>query len=499
MMKPLLAAGLLLALHGAPLIAQDRVGAEYMVMEHSGNEAASQHFLRGLALLHNFEYGRAAEAFEQARIADPDFVMAYWGEAMTYNHPLWESQDRERALEVLAKLGATPEERRAKAANEREAMWLDAVEALYGEGTKEERDHKYLAKMRLLHEADPSDIDARAFTGLAILGTSHGGRQVPIYMQAAAVLEPGFMTHQRHPGILHYLIHSYDDPVHAPLGERAAERYAQVAPDAGHAQHMVSHIFHALGDWEASETANINADAVVDRQRIAMGREPTFCGHYNEWLAYALLQQGKDASAIVDGCRAQAQAAIARGSDKRLGFGEASSYSSIALWNGAATGDWPTSLEVEGDGFLLARFEFATARLLAGVGDEAPIRDALGEMRNLAAEIENVLAVEDPLNTYAVPWMTRQIAQGEALLEIAAGRRDEGLAMLEQAAEAEVVLPEVFGPPPMAMPSYELLGSALMALGRTDEAAEAFRKSLAFAPGRKTSLEGLAKAQATSR
>jgi len=481
-------------------MAGERVGTQQMVFETGIEGAAHASFLRGLALLHNFEYSRAAEAFRTSQAADPDFVMAYWGEAMTHNHPLWERQDRDAALAALAKLAPTPDARREKARGKREAQWLDAVETLFGTAgggePKERRDHLYLEKMRALLASDPADIDARAFTGLAILGTSHGGRQIPIYMEAAGLLEPGFITHQRHPGILHYLIHSYDDPAHAPLGERQAQRYAQVAPDAGHAQHMVSHIFHALGDWDASEAANINAVAVVDRQRIARGQQPAFCGHYNEWLAYALLQQGKDASTIVEGCREEAIEAIARGSDRRLGFGAASSYGSIALWNGAATGKWPEPMTIEGGGFLLARFDLATARLLANRDDATAIAPALDDLRSLAKEIGRVMASEDSLNTYVEPWMARQVAQGEALLALASGRTEEALSMLNIAGEAEKALPEVFGPPPMAMPSYELLGLQLLELGREEEAAQAFENALAFAPGRKVSLEGLEMARA---
>src|SRR3546814_4475166 len=114
-----------------------------------------------------------------------------------------------------------------------------------------------------MFEEDQTDLNARAFFGLAIRGSSPGWGQLQVYIGAAGVLEEGYITHPMHPGILHYLIHSYDDPVHAPLGERMAERYSMVAPGAGHAQHMVSHIFNALGNWAASERANINA---VDRK-----------------------------------------------------------------------------------------------------------------------------------------------------------------------------------------------------------------------------------------
>lgn len=485
------ALGLATATIAQPAVAEDGVGAEYMVMETSANEAAERDFLVGLALLHSFEYNRAATAFQRAQAADPGFVMAYWGEAMTHNHPLWDEQDRDAALAALAKLGATPAERAAKARSPREAQWLDAVETLYGEGSKKDRDLAYLARMEALFASNPSDIDARAFTGLAILGSSHGGRQVPLYMRAAGLLEPGFMTHEMHPGILHYLIHSYDDPVHAPLGERAAACYAKVAPNAGHAQHMVSHIFHALGDWEASEAANINADAVVDRQRIAAGREPNFCGHYNEWLVYAKLQLGEDAGAIVNGCRKQAERHIAGEARGKLGWGPASSYGAISVWQGVATGEWPEPLAGTGDAFLFVRYDLANAKLLANFGNEEVVEEALAEMRSLSAQIDKALTKEAPLNSYTRPWMERQIAQGEAILELSHGRVEEGLALLRSAAEAESALPVVFGPPAMAKPSWELLGEQLLAMGHRAKAKEAFEQSLAFAPGRYLSLRGL--------
>lgn len=480
-----------------PAVAQDRVGVEYISMTHSGNAKASAPFLRGVALLHSFEYDRAEAAFREAQAADPDFVMAYWGEAMTHNHSLWDYQDRDGALAVLAKLGATPAVRMAKARSVREAQWLDAVETLYGEGSKEERDLAYLAKMQAMLAQDPSDIEARAFTGLAILASSHGGRQIPVFMRAAGVLEEGFMEHPQHPGLLHYLIHSYDDADHAPLGARAAARYAVVAPDAGHAQHMVSHIFHALGDWESSEKANINADAVVDRQRVAAGRGPSFCGHYNEWLTYALVQQGKDANEIVNGCRAQAEAQIAQGPKDKLGWGAASSYTGIALSNGVTTGNWPQPMEGIDDGFLLARYDLAYARLLQSFGSASAAAAALADMKSLGSQVEEALKQEDPLNTWFMPWYERQLAQGEAVVALSSGHSDAGLALLRTAAEAESAVPAVYGPPPMAKPSWELLGEQLLEAGRKDEAAEAFRRALAFAPGRRLSLQGLAAATAS--
>ncbi|MGB7418677.1 MAG: hypothetical protein WA918_05810 [Erythrobacter sp.] len=484
----------------ANLQVEGEVGAQYMVFETSVEGPAREHFLRGLALLHNFEYARAAVAFHESQQAAPDFAMAYWGEAMTHNHPLWEEQDRAAALAALAKLAPTPDGRRAKASGAKEAAWLDAVETLYGTddsgAAKQERDLFYLAAMERMLATDPGDIDVRAFTGLAILGTSHGGRDIATYMRAAGVLEPGFITHERHPGILHYLIHSYDDPVHAPLGERMAERYAAVAPDAGHAQHMISHIYHALGDWEASERANINAAAAADAAR---GYD-YHCGHYNEWLVYALVQQGKDAGTMVSACRNQAAQELA--SDRRPAttiapHSAATSFARIALYAGATSGAWDEPLDWPEDQFRKARFHMANARLLESLGEGGAVAIALEEMKQINAEILAALPAEFPNDTAIAPWNERAIAQGEAILLLASGDAEAGLAALRAAADAESALPVAFGPPRMAKPSWELLGEHLLALGRREEAARAFRRSLDFAPNRKRSREGLAAASGT--
>ena len=494
----LLAAPLTMAL-ATPLAAQqsEGVGVEEMVFDHDGNQAASAHFLTGLALLHSFEYDRARAAFVEAQDADPDFVMAYWGEAMTLNHPLWDEQDREAALAALAKLGATPAARAAKARSPREQAWLSAVETLYGDGSKIERDLAYLAKMRRLLAADPTDIDARAFTGLAILGSSHGGRQIPLYMEAAGVLEEGFVTHPRHPGILHYLIHSYDDPVHAPLGLRMARTYAVVAPDAGHAQHMVSHIFNGLGMWPQSERANILADAVVDRQREASGRGETSCGHYNEWLVYALLQQGKDARPIIDGCRAQAEAELATFQESgEAGFPNAAfSYGDMEVRYGIATGDWRAPPDFSLPFYSKPRFDFAYGRMLASMGDAEEATAALATLETQVAETVALIRQMSAGADEVAPWVEAALTQGRAIEKLSRGQTEEGLAMLEAAGDNEAALPAVFGPPVIRKPSYELLGEVLLDLGRRDAAAEAFRKALAFAPGRRLSQEGLAAAQ----
>lgn len=177
------ALALALALSAYPAFAQHHdmapaggAGIGKVHLANDGNSAAQAPFQRGLALLHNFEYLMAAAAFREAQAADPGFVLAYWGEAMTCNHPLWAEQDAAAGRATLAKLGATPADRAAKVRSAREGQWLAAVEALYGNGTKIERDAAYADKMRLLFDADPNDIDARAFRALSIMGLAVVGQ-----------------------------------------------------------------------------------------------------------------------------------------------------------------------------------------------------------------------------------------------------------------------------------------------------------------------------------
>src|SRR5256884_330290 len=266
---------------------------------NSGSPAAQADFLTGLAQLHNFQYPPAAEAFQRAESLDPRFAMAYWGEAMTYNHAVWQQQDLAAARAALAKLGATAESRAAKAETPREKAYLHAVEILFGEGDKYDRDRRYALAMEQLHASYPDDVDATCFYALALLGTSHAGRDVPTYMRAAALMEEAFEQNPRHPGAAHYLIHSVDDSVHASLGLRAANAYSKIAPDSPHALHMTSHIFLALGMWDDVVAANEAALGIVKQKIQARNQaaSPVGCGHPITWLAYGYLQQGRFADA----------------------------------------------------------------------------------------------------------------------------------------------------------------------------------------------------------
>ncbi len=260
----------------------------------SGLPQAHKHFIEGVLFLHNFEYEDALEQFQKAEQIDPDFAMAYWGQAMCANHPLWRTSELAAAREVLQRLGDNPEARLAKAPTEREKGYLRAVEALFGPGDKSERDRAYHEAMRRLHEAFPDDLEATAFYSLSFLGLTDGTRDFRNYMQAGALAEEVFAKNPQHPGAAHYMIHSYDDPIHAPLGLRPARVYAKIAPAASHAQHMVSHIFVAMGMWEEVVKANETSFEVADRrvEKKGLGIDDRNF-HALLWLHYAYLQQGR--------------------------------------------------------------------------------------------------------------------------------------------------------------------------------------------------------------
>ena len=491
-----------LLLSGSPASAAGTYGL--VQFANSGAPAAQDDFVAGLALLHDFEYLAAAEAFRRAETADSGFALAYWGEAMTFNHPVWMQQDSAAARAVLTRLAPTAAERRAKAPTEREKDYLAAVEILYGNGTKEERDVRYAEAMARVHARFPADADATAFFGLALLGTAHAGRDVPIYMRAAGVLEEAWTQEREHPGLLHYLIHCYDDPAHAPLGLRAARLYARIAPDAGHAVHMTSHIFLALGMWQETVDTNVAAIAAVDRMRAAQGKGPARCGHYPSWLEYAYLQLGQTARAqeTLAACRelalverATEESGHAMDPDDSLGGAFASMRLGLLLESGDWQGEvaaWPLP-PVAPPG---ARLDFAFARALGEIAQGSPeeTRLALADLEAVGNEVVAVETARDEPNP------TDRVRPGIFLLEaqalLAEKRSDLAAAerLLRQAVALEDALPIAFGPPAIDKPTHELLGELLLRHGRKDEARAEFKHALALAPGRRLSTEGLAAA-----
>ena len=471
---------------------------------NSGAAAAQQDFLTGLAQLHNFEYGPAAALFRKAQQTDPAFAMAYWGEAVTYNHPVWMEQDLAAARAVLQRLGATPDARLAKARTEREKDYLRAVEILYGEGDKRPRDLAYADAMDSIRRKYPDDVEASALAALALLGTSHDGRDFGIYMRAAAILEPLFPSNPKHPGIAHYLIHSYDDPIHAPLGLRAAREYSKIAPDAAHAQHMCSHIFVATGMWDEVVAAN-EAAVKITGNTVAPGRPPAACGHYPTWLSYGYLQQGRieAANAMVKQCHAQVSAAKAP-------WGAFVSMRARYLID---TEDWAsvvTALVVTPtQPAAIFTQEFVNAFSAIRRNDLTAAREAATKMQTARDSLEKAAAKTDPAHA-AMPGMAYptdpsslgrlKILSDEitALIRHKEGDSGAAIELLRVAAKLEDSLPFEFGPPFIDKPSYELLGEILLEAKQPRDARAAFETALRRTPDRTSALTGLMKAAAQS-
>jgi len=449
---------------------------------NSGAPEAQADFMQGMLFLHNFEYEDAARAFRRAQQKDPDFALAYYGEAKTHNHPIWQQQDREAAMGVLNQLGETPEARQAKAGTQHEKDYLHTLEVLYGNTqeskgkTKEERDDLYRQAMKKLHEKYTNDNEATVFYGLSILGTAHEGRDFGTYMQAAAELMPVWDTNKKHPGAAHYLIHSFDDPIHAPLGLPMAKAYAEIAPAAAHAQHMTSHIFLALGMWERVINANVIARNVQTDRQKELGEQTTVCGHYPWWLQYGYLQEGKTEKArqVLAKCYERVQ--TSPDSSEKWHFSVMKAHQIVDTENWGQADAWTSNYQPNTNGSPNYYFTNAYAAIENG---------EMGRGKESLAKLEQ---------TEQNPERDIQIKQLKGLLQIAQGNTEKGVSLLREAVAAEWKLPIDFGPPTIVKPSAELLGDALMKLGRHEDAMKAYKKQLERTPKRRLSLDGVEQA-----
>lgn len=458
---------------------------------------AQKHFVEGVLLLHSFEYGRARRAFQEASRAAPGFALAYWGEAMTYSHQIWGEHDRSAGVAALAKLAPTPAERRAKAPTEREKMYLDAVESLFAEGSVKRTAVAYSAAMEALTKRFPEDLEARSFYSLSLLGLTGSTRDTDNYMKAAAVAETIYEKNPMHPGALHYLIHSYDDPVHAPLGLRAARVYGTVAKGASHAQHMPSHVFFALGMWEDSIAAN-TASMKTARDEGTGGYHPL------HWLLHSHLQLGRDDEA--------AKLLSVIENDAKT---NSSPYTRTHLSMCRATmlvetkGKAPSSITVPVDGTGMRSFTTFSNHDMA-IGLEYVRRNDLAEARRVLEmlRIRNSAGMASKPAESDISSRYTTVAQADADaarvmeqmldagIRFASGDRDEAIRMIIVAAEAEDKLVFEYGPPAIVKPAWEAAGEMLLAAGKKAEAAEAFRKALKRYPNRRLSNEGLKAATA---
>ena len=462
---------------------------------------AQHEFLRGLLLLHVFEYDDALKAFQAAEKLDPAFAMAYWGEAMTYNHPVWNQVDPAAGKAALAKFAATPEARAAKIGDAKERDYMDALEILYSDaGSKRDRDVKYADAFEKMAAKYPKDDEVQLFYSLALLGRNEGVRDVPAYLKAAAIAKAAFERNPQHPGAAHYWIHGMDDPQHAAGALVAARALSKIAPDAGHALHMCSHIFMAMGMWDDVIAANQNGIRVVDDQAKAQKRPVIDCGHYAIWLEYGFYQEGrrKEGDDAVAACERTGKAALewtsaqpgdAAARDKKVASMQArvnNSLSEMRAISVIETKDWTGpaatalgSVADSKDGVAAFAIGYAAAQR----GDRGTAENALEQVQKAAK------AGGDEAQALGV--MAEML---HGLMLSKDGKAAEGIAEVRKAADEYAAMAFDFGPPVTVKPPHELLGEMLLEQKKPTEAKAAFAMALKFAPKRKLSVEGMGSA-----
>ena len=468
---------LLVWLCAAPASAQFDVGSLQFPTSTPSMEAQS-HFLRGVAILHSFGWKQAIEEFQAAQKLDPDFVLAYWGETLCYNHPLFggPTPDEDHPRAVLARLGPTRDARLAKAPTDRERGFLDAVETLWAaEGTYDERRVAYMNAMADLHARYPDDHEVGSFYAVATLSAARalGDQTGRLEMRAGAIALSIFNANPNHPGAPHYAIHSFDDPIHAPLALPSAMKYAEIAPAVAHARHMPTHIFIQHGMWDLVSSHNQRSyDAA--RALWQAGDSVGDTVHPLDWGQYGDLQLGDYAKAQTWIERIEMVADESDGQNRAV---EATSL--LKARYVVETEEWAIEPVTE---------ESSLAELLA-IGLSAVRLEDLVTARKAEAE----LGKRAPDGSAQAKITHREVAAAILVVE---AKGEAATTLMDEALEivASQRLPNGAASP--VKPPYELYGELLLALDRPEDAGKKFEMSLMRMPKRARSLLGAARAAA---
>lgn len=460
----------------------------------SGAAEAQQHFLRGVGILHSFGWKQAIAEFQAAQKIDPDFALAYWGETLCYNHPLAPEQDANSPREVLARLGPTPQARLAKAPTAREKGFLSAVETLWAPGDDwRARRVAYMEAMERLHRDYPADDEVTTFYTVSLLSGSRALRDETfrLEMKAAALAMDVFQRNPKHPGAAHYIIHSCDDPIHAPLALKAAYAYAEIAPAVSHAVHMPTHIFIQHGMWDKVAEQNMRAHQVAT-DLWKPGDSMSDMAHSLDWGQYGYLQEGD---------YAKGRWGIARFEEMVQMAPQDRATSGLALARGryiVETEEWKVAPMPEG---ASEEEIFANGMSAVKTGDLATAEEMEKRLSKLAGaktEGGGAHAGHGGAPAMSQENKTAQVMDKElaALLALARANKDEAVALLREAVAIEETMRPPNGAANPIKPSHELLGEVLLEVGNPAEAVKAFDRSLLRMPNRARSLLGSARANA---
>ena len=486
--------------HGAP---PEKLGTVDFAV--SCGEAVRPRFERAVALLHSFWYDAAEKAFLEVAATEPSCAMAYWGVAMSNFHPIWAAgnpgaepspAEIRKGSEAAAKAGE------ARAKTERERDYIAAVEAFYRDADKLDHHARSLAfanGMERVYLKYPDDREAGIFYALAILGTvTPADKSYAAQKKAAEILNRILPQAPDHPGVAHYLIHSFDYPSLAELALPAARSYAKIAPDAPHALHMPSHIFTRLGLWEDSIQSNLASAAAAQRYvaTAAPGATSFDDLHAEDYLEYAYLQLGRDAEArgVVE--------RVAR--VERLdvpNFAAAYSLAAVPTRYAVERGKWSEAakLTLRPPSFPWEKFRNAQALVVFGRALGAA---RSGDLDAARTEIGRLETIKSDLDRKGDKYWAGQveIQRLEAASWIARAEKEDGEAarLARLAAELEGATDKHAVTPGSILPARELLGDLLLDLRQPGPALEEYEASLAVAPNRLHGLAGAARAARAS-
>ena len=467
-------------------LTEEEVGSVQFLTSCSKDVAAS--FNRAVALLHSFQYEKTREAFSDIAKHDPQCAMAYWGIAMSHYHGLWGNGDLDagrvalrKAQEIAAATAST---------TPREKAYIDALAEIYAESGKDKTVHAqaFEQKMAALQAAYPDDSEAAIFHALALAITApKTDKTFANQKKCGEILEPLLPAHPRHPGVAHYIIHCYDNPVLAEKGLGAARLYATIAPASAHANHMPSHIFTRVGSWDESIASNLKSKemAAADEAASQNGEARDQRLHAMDYLEYAYLQTGrvKQAKSVVDEMNSLKPVP---GLTLTGGYGIAAIPARYAL----ERRDWQEAGNlVTGEGVIWSQ---AITWMAVGVGsartgnlDRASQASVtLGSMRDIAAS-------QDMYWSNQIEVQRREVL---AWMSEATGKTPDTIATMRSAAELEESMDKSPVTPGPVIPAREMLAELLLIHGDAQQSLAEYQAVLKVAPNRFNALYGAAQA-----
>jgi tetratricopeptide (TPR) repeat protein len=459
-----------------------------VLFKTSCSPQAQKQFERALAMQHSFFFPETVKAFSAIPETDPGCAIAYWGVAISQRpNPLvgpFDAATLKRGLDAIEKGEAIG------AKTQRERDWLAALKEFYKDYDRVDQDTRsknYEKAMGALVAKYPADVEAKIFYALALNETFDHKSMVNLE-KAIAILEPLDRKYPDHPGITHYLIHSYDFPAIARRGVPAANKYAKIAPSAPHAQHMPSHIYSMVGMWEASIASNLKAVAVAKEYVTSKSLDGTLAGvpHAYDFMVYAYLQLGQDskAKAVIE----ESDAIKKIIGPQIVGMARPAVSARYALerqdWQGAA------QLQSVGSGLPAgeAITYFARALGAARTGDGASAQADVDRLK------QQRVALQEARQSYWAEQVEIQILAAQAWLAQGQGNREEALKFMRAAADLEDSSEKHVAMENRLYPMRELLGDLLMAQDQPKAALKEYEASLKNAPMRLRGFYGAARA-----